>query len=114
MRRPGEVLSVPPARAGMGRSATTTASNVIAFTSHYLRDKIDRPFGAQSIETVPGRGLIAFVRTVTDRFPIRVRLTLASPSRCGRAMPSRDSSYTPARILPRPRRSIRAAGAAVE
>jgi two-component system OmpR family response regulator len=56
MRRPGEVLS----RAALLDHAWDFAyegdSNVVDVYIRYLRDKIDRPFGRQSIETVWGVG----------------------------------------------------------
>jgi len=56
MRQPGEVLS----RAEMLEHAWDFAydgdSNVVDVYIRYLRDKIDRPFGRESIETVWGVG----------------------------------------------------------
>lgn len=56
MRRPGEVLS----RAFLLEEAWDFAhegeSNVVDVYIRYLRDKIDRPFGRDSIETIWGAG----------------------------------------------------------
>jgi two-component system OmpR family response regulator len=56
MRRPGEVLSRDHLLEQAWEVGYDNRSNVIAVYVNYLRDKIDRPFGAQSIETVRGVG----------------------------------------------------------
>ena len=56
MRRPGQVLSRSPAARAAWDFAYENRSNVVDVYVRYLREKIDRPFGAISIETVRGRG----------------------------------------------------------
>jgi two-component system OmpR family response regulator len=56
MRRPGEVLSRADLLAHAWDFAYEGDSNVVDVYIRYLRDKIDRPFGRQSIETVWGVG----------------------------------------------------------
>jgi two-component system OmpR family response regulator len=56
MRRPGEVLSRDHLLSQAWEIGYDNRSNVIAVYVNYLRDKIDRPFGAQSLETVRGVG----------------------------------------------------------
>ena len=56
MRRPGEVLSRLELVEHAWDIAYETRSNVIDVYVRRLRDKIDRPFGADSIETVRGAG----------------------------------------------------------
>lgn len=56
MRRPGEVLSRPELLAHAWDFAYEGDSNVVDVYIRYLRDKIDRPFDRQSIETVWGVG----------------------------------------------------------
>jgi two-component system OmpR family response regulator len=56
MRRPGEVLSRDHLLEQAWEVGYDNRSNVIAVYVNYLRDKIDRPFGAQSLETVRGVG----------------------------------------------------------
>jgi two-component system OmpR family response regulator len=56
MRRPGEVLSRDHLLSQVWEVRYDNRSNVIAVYVNYLRDKIDRPFGAQSLETVRGVG----------------------------------------------------------
>jgi two-component system OmpR family response regulator len=56
MRRPGEVLSRPDLLAHAWDFAYDGDSNVVDVYIRYLRDKIDRPFGRDSIETVWGIG----------------------------------------------------------
>ena len=52
-------------------------SNVVAVYVGYLRNKIDRPFGARRHRDRPGRGLPPAGPRVICRLPIRWRLTLA-------------------------------------
>ena len=60
-----------------GIFAYENRSNVVDVYVRYLRDKIDRPFGVRSIETVRGVGLPpARGRRHVSRIPIRLRLTL--------------------------------------
>jgi two-component system, OmpR family, response regulator len=56
MRRPGQVLSRYDLLEGAWDIDYENRSNVVDVYVRYLRDKIDRPFGAQSIETVRGAG----------------------------------------------------------
>jgi two-component system OmpR family response regulator len=56
MRRPGEVLSRFALLEGAWDSGYEHRSNVIEVYVRYLREKIDRPFGRQSLETVRGAG----------------------------------------------------------
>jgi two-component system OmpR family response regulator len=56
MRRPGQVLSRYDLLEGAWEMEYENRSNVVDVYVRYLRDKIDRPFGVQSIETVRGAG----------------------------------------------------------
>ncbi len=56
MRRPGEVLSRDHLLEQAWDMGYDNRSNVIAVYVNYLRDKIDRPFGATSLTTVRGAG----------------------------------------------------------
>ncbi|MDX6652879.1 MAG: two-component system, OmpR family, response regulator [Solirubrobacterales bacterium] len=56
MRRPGELLSRRELFEQTFEGAYDEGSNVVDVYIHYLREKIDRPFGAESIETVRGAG----------------------------------------------------------
>jgi two-component system OmpR family response regulator len=56
MRRPGEVLSRDYLLEQAWDMGYDNRSNVIAVYVNYLRDKIDRPFGASSLTTVRGAG----------------------------------------------------------
>jgi hypothetical protein len=56
MRRPGEVLSRLALLDGAWDQAYENRSNVIDVYVGYLREKIDRPFGVASLETVRVRG----------------------------------------------------------
>jgi two-component system OmpR family response regulator len=56
MRHPGEVLSRDRLLEQAWDLGYDNRSNVIAVYINYLRDKIDRPFGAGSIQTVRGAG----------------------------------------------------------
>jgi two-component system OmpR family response regulator len=56
MRRPGEVLSRDHLLEQAWDIGYDNRSNVIAVYVNYLRDKIDRPFGAKSLTTVRGAG----------------------------------------------------------
>jgi two-component system OmpR family response regulator len=56
MRHPGEVLSRGRLLEQAWDMSYDNRSNVIAVYLSYLRDKIDRPFGATSLETVRGAG----------------------------------------------------------
>ena len=56
MRNPGRVLSRYELLEGAWDMGYENRSNVVDVYVGYLRDKIDRPFGAQTIETVRGAG----------------------------------------------------------
>lgn len=56
MRRPGQILSRYTLLESVWPYDYENRSNVVAVYVRYLRDKIDRPFGAESIETVRGVG----------------------------------------------------------
>ena len=56
MRRPGEVLSRLDLLEHAWDFGYENRSNVIDVYVRYLREKIDRPFGARSLETVRGAG----------------------------------------------------------
>jgi two-component system OmpR family response regulator len=56
MRHPGEVLSRGQLLEQAWDRSYDNRSNVIAVYVNYLRDKVDRPFGATSLETVRGAG----------------------------------------------------------
>jgi two-component system OmpR family response regulator len=56
MRRPGDVLSRLQLLELGWDYDYENRSNVIDVYVRYLREKIDRPFGVHSIETVRGRG----------------------------------------------------------
>jgi two-component system, OmpR family, response regulator len=56
LRRPGRVLSRSELLDGAWDIAFERRSNVVDVYVRYLRDKIDRPFGCTSIETVRGAG----------------------------------------------------------
>src|ERR1700704_4790706 len=56
MRRPGEVVSRDQLLEQAWDMGYDNRSNVIAVYVNYLRDKIDRPFGANSLTTVRGAG----------------------------------------------------------
>jgi len=56
MRRPGEVLSRDYLLEQAWDMGYDNRSNVIAVYVNYLREKIDRPFGANSLQTVRGAG----------------------------------------------------------
>jgi two-component system OmpR family response regulator len=56
MRRPGEVLSRYELLEGAWDMRYESRSNVVDVYIRYLREKIDRPFGVTTIETVRGLG----------------------------------------------------------
>jgi two-component system OmpR family response regulator len=56
MRRPGQVLSRFDLLEGAWEMDYENRSNVIDVYVRYLREKIDRPFGVETIETVRGAG----------------------------------------------------------
>ena len=56
MRHPGSVLTRDQLLDGAWDMAFEKRSNVIDVYVRYLREKIDRPFGVDSLETVRGVG----------------------------------------------------------
>jgi two-component system OmpR family response regulator len=56
MRRPGQVLSRYDLLEGAWEVDYENRSNVVDVYVRYLREKIDRPFGVESIDTVRGAG----------------------------------------------------------
>jgi two-component system OmpR family response regulator len=56
MRRPGEVLSRYQLLEHAWDYAYENRSNIVDVYVRYLREKLDRPFGVKSIETVRGAG----------------------------------------------------------
>ena len=56
MRRPGEVLSRADLLEAGWDMAYENRSNVVDAYMRLLRDKVDRPFGASSLQTVRGSG----------------------------------------------------------
>ena len=56
MRRPEQVLSRDQLLAHAWGDVHETSSNVVDVYIRYLREKIDRPFGADSVRTVRGLG----------------------------------------------------------
>jgi two-component system OmpR family response regulator len=56
MRRPGQVLSRYQLLEHAWDIAYENKSNVVDVYVRYLREKVDRPFGVQSLETVRGTG----------------------------------------------------------
>ena len=56
MRRPGEVLSRFALLEAAWEGEYENRSNIVDVYVRYLREKIDRPFGVESIETVRGVG----------------------------------------------------------
>ena len=56
MRRPGQVLTQPQLLEAAWDLGYEQRSNVVEVYVRYLREKIDRPFGVTSLETVRGVG----------------------------------------------------------
>jgi len=56
VRRPGQVLSRVQLLEAAWDSAFESRSNVVDVYVRYLREKVDRPFGRASLETVRGQG----------------------------------------------------------
>ena len=84
MRRPGQVLSRLQLLEHAWDFAYENRSNVVDVYVRYLREKLDRPFGKRSFETVRGVGLPAAGGGVVSRLPIRVRLALVLRAGDGR------------------------------
>ena len=77
VRRPGQVLSRVQLLEAAWDMGFESRSNVVDVYVRYLRKKVDRPFGRESLETVRGRGYRLVEDTLVSTLPIRVRLTLA-------------------------------------
>jgi two-component system, OmpR family, response regulator len=89
MRRPGQVLSRYDLLEGAWDMAYENKSNVIDVYIRYLRNKIDRPFGMRTIETVRGAGYrLAAAAVLPSRAALagyaRGRATQASAPPSGR------------------------------
>ena len=56
MRRPGQVLSRYQLLEHAWDFAYENKSNVVDVYVRYLREKVDRPFGVETLETVRGAG----------------------------------------------------------
>ena len=56
MRRPGQVLSQSQLLESAWDMGVEQRSNVVEVYVRYLREKVDRPFGVRSLETVRGLG----------------------------------------------------------
>jgi two-component system OmpR family response regulator len=56
MRRPGQVLSHTQLLEAAWDLGYEQRSNIVEVYVRYLREKVDRPFGAHSIETARGAG----------------------------------------------------------
>ena len=67
MRRPGAVLSRYDLLEGAWDTDFESRSNVVDVYVRYLREKIDRPFGVESIETI--RGIGYRMRAVSSQRP---------------------------------------------
>jgi two-component system, OmpR family, response regulator len=70
MRRPGQVLSRYDLLEGAWDMAYENRSNIVDVYVRYLRNKIDRPFGTRTIETVRGAG---YRLSAPARQPLRPR-----------------------------------------
>ena len=78
MRRPGELLSRYQLLEHAWDYDYENRSNVVEVYVRYLREKIDRPFGVKSLETVRGAGYrLRRDGGSLSRLPIRVRMTAA-------------------------------------
>ena len=78
MRRPGQVLTQLQLLEAAWDLGYEQRSNVVEVYVRYLREKIDRPFGVKSLETVRGAGYrLRKDGGRVSRLPIRVRLTAA-------------------------------------
>ena len=56
MRHPGQVLTQPQLLEAAWELGVQHRSNVVEVYVRYLREKVDRPFGVESLETVRGVG----------------------------------------------------------
>ena len=99
MRRPGQVLS----RLLLEHAwdiGYENRSNVVDVYVRYLRDKVDRPFGRTTLETVRGVGYRPR-RGRVSRLPVRIRLTSRSPLRWPSCWPRSARSSTCGSATPR-------------
>jgi two-component system, OmpR family, response regulator len=78
MRRPGQVLSRYDLLEGAWDMAYENRSNVVDVYVGYLRDKIDRPFGTRTIETVRGAGYRLIAPVEQPLSPLRSGQRLAA------------------------------------
>jgi two-component system OmpR family response regulator len=68
MRRPGEVLSRYELLEGAWDMSYEHRSNIVDVYVRYLREKVDRPFGVESLQTVRGAGYrLRTARSTTQR-----------------------------------------------
>ena len=78
MRQPGQSFSRERLLEHVWDNRYRGRSNVIEVYIRYLRDKIDRPFGVSSIETVRGVGYRLHLNgRPMKRLPLKLKLTLA-------------------------------------
>ena len=91
MRRPGQVLDRYQLLEHAWDDEYENRSNVVDVYVRYLREKIDRPFGVESIETVRGAGYRLRADGAARR-ERRVRLVAPSCACCSPARPWRSRS----------------------
>ncbi len=89
MRRPGQVLSRYDLLEGAWDMAYENKSNIVDVYVRYLRDKIDRPFGTRTIETVRGAG---YRLCAPAKEPVTARA--AEPAPPAAPVASRASTHT--------------------
>ena len=78
MRRPGEVLSRYQLLEHVWDYDYENRSNVVDVYIRYLREKVDRPFGIKSIDTVRGVGYrMRKDGGILSRLALKLKLTLA-------------------------------------
>jgi len=95
LRRPGEVLGQARLLRAAWDPEYERRSNVVEVYLNYLREKIDRPYGLRSLETVRGAGLTGSARTAAhepcaDPAAAHHRLRRGD-ARDGRGRPARSS-----------------------
>ena len=76
MARAGQAVTRFALLESVWDSGYDNRSNIIDVYVRYLRDKVDRPFGVESIETVRGVGYRLRGMGAMSRLPIRARLTV--------------------------------------
>jgi two-component system OmpR family response regulator len=74
MRHPGEVLSRFHLLEHVWDGEYENRSNIVDVYVRYLREKIDRPFGVDTIETIRGAGY-----RLRDRAPESQAVRLSAP-----------------------------------